>query len=168
MKKDITKMVHKGSTVLSFFFVGSGSVMLIVLSRVFHQETDKLHELNDIFQNPKARVVIGKDHGTQVIKKMKKIVHKNKLLKEVEPAKKKKKIVRANRPKKIKIDEKQNEIEPMTNNSFNYSLYDGNTEDQNSQTVYPRIQKAEIEMQPMIRNQQKIQYQHCQPCPEMT
>ena len=76
MKKDITKMVHKGSTVLSFFFVGSGSVMLIVLSRVFHQETDKLHELNDIFQNPKARVVIGKDHGTQVIKKMKKIVHK--------------------------------------------------------------------------------------------
>ena len=76
LKKDITKMVHKGSTVLSFFFVGSGSVMLIVLSRVFHQETDKLHELNDIFQNPKARVVIGKDHGTQVIKKMKKIVHK--------------------------------------------------------------------------------------------
>ena len=76
----------------------------------------------------------------------------------MQPAKKKKKIVKASRPKKIKIEEKQKESEPMVNNSFNYSLHDGYSEDQYNQSVYPRIQKAEIEMQPMFHKHQKVQY----------
>lgn len=50
----------------------------------------------------------------------------------VEPVKKKKKIVKSRRPKVVKTVEEEKVNEPATNNSFNYSLYDGHSEEQNS------------------------------------
>jgi phosphotransferase system IIB component len=72
------KALHKGSTIASFFFVGTASVLTVIISKVYHKETDKLHDLNKIYKNPKARVVIGKDQGNKVAKKMKSLVKKSK------------------------------------------------------------------------------------------
>lgn len=169
-KEDITKILHKGGTIASFFFVGSGSVLLIVLSRVFHKETDKLHELNDIFKNPKARVVIGKDNGTQVIKKMKKITKQKQLMEVVKPVKKRK-MVKASRSRATQMYEEEEKVfEPSPNQSFAYSLYDdhGQIEDQN--TLYPSISgsKSEIEMRPIPQKSSSVNNRCCDTYPVHT
>ena len=50
-------------------------------------------------------------------------------MKVVEPVKKKKKVVKARRPKVVKIQDEEKVNEPVNNNSFNYSLYDGHSEE---------------------------------------
>lgn len=122
--------------------------MSIVLSRVYHTETHKLQELNKIYQNPKARVVVGKEHGSRVIKKMKTIANKNKG-KEPHPAKKRKLAKASKRPRPVEEEERSAEAEPMMmNQSFNYSVFDGQSD------AYPSLnQSKEIEMKTMENHQ---------------
>ena len=56
----------------NFFFIGVSTALTIVVAKSLHTEQHVLHELNDIYHNKKARVVIGRKKGEKLIKQMKK------------------------------------------------------------------------------------------------
>lgn len=113
-KKIGIKALHKGSTITCFFFVGTASILSVVLARKYHKEADQLHELNKIYHNPKARVVIGKDKGARVVSKMKKLVKQNKA-KDLK-AKKQRKAARISKKAPVVEEEKEDEEEPLNVN----------------------------------------------------
>lgn len=75
----MAKVVRKSIIIVNFLFVGASSVLTLVVSNALHTEQHKLHELNDIYQNKKARVVIGQEQGDIILKKMKKAVKKKRV-----------------------------------------------------------------------------------------
>jgi len=44
---------------VSFFFSSSLTFVCVFVSHKYHEETEKLHKLNDIFKNKNAKVAIG-------------------------------------------------------------------------------------------------------------
>ena len=57
---------------VSFFFSSSITFICIFVSNKYHEETEKLHKLNDIFKNKNAKVAIGQKEGEKIAKKISK------------------------------------------------------------------------------------------------
>lgn len=142
--QNVLKALHKGTTIACFFFVGTASVLSVILARKYHEEADKLHELNKIYHNPKARVVIGRENGEKVVKKMKKFVKQTKA-KEPHPIKRRKSgktLKVAPRIEEVKLDEEQ---EPLKmDQSFNYSLYDEQPTEDKSGSITEQPKEIEL------------------------
>ena len=57
---------------ISFFFSSSITFICLFVSSKYHEETEKLHKLNDIFKNKNAKVAIGQKEGEKIAKKINK------------------------------------------------------------------------------------------------
>ena len=57
---------------VSFFFSSSLTFVCVFVSHKYHQETEKLHKLNDIFKNKNAKVAIGQKEGEKIARKIQK------------------------------------------------------------------------------------------------
>ena len=57
---------------VSFFFSSSLTFVCVFVSHKYHEETEKLHKLNDIFKNKNAKVAIGQKEGEKIARKISK------------------------------------------------------------------------------------------------